>query len=350
LALVLWRLGLGLWGSLGPAAALGVLCFLPAFPWYLRSYLVSGNPVFPELYGLFGAPPERWDALTRAGLQQFLDNFGRPRTLYNLATLPWHMTVHAEAYHGALGPLFLVLLPFLALRRRLGKIGWPAGFALGFVFVWASPLASFQMRFLVPIAPILAILASSAFSRLAAAVRSACGRRAELGAISLVALLLIANLPPFTAFHERDRVGWDGWLNSVLHGVEWGVVLGAESQQAYLQRKVRSYGVWTFANRDLPQDARVLTWAGGDQFYVERDWLWAYSTLARPVAWLEASAQADYLPGLRELGVTHLIVDQELRERLKSLPVGDGPPEGWFDLLYEDHHYSLHRVRWEHAP
>jgi hypothetical protein len=37
-------------------AGLGIL---PALPWYARAFMATGNPVFPELYGIFGAPAER---------------------------------------------------------------------------------------------------------------------------------------------------------------------------------------------------------------------------------------------------------------------------------------------------
>ena len=69
--------------------------------------------MFPELYGIFGGPPDRWDEVARTGLERFFAQFGRPRTLVNQLTLPWDMTMHEERYGGALGPLFLAL-------RRLG--------------------------------------------------------------------------------------------------------------------------------------------------------------------------------------------------------------------------------------
>jgi 4-amino-4-deoxy-L-arabinose transferase-like glycosyltransferase len=334
--------GCGWKEALLPAVFLGGLALLPALPWYLRAYAASGNPFFPELFWLFGAPPERWDAQTQAGLQAFLDGFGRPLSLGSLLTLPWHMTVYAAAYHGSLGPLFLILLPGLLLIRRAGPLTWLALFALGFLLFWASPFSSLQMRFVVPLTPVLAVLAASAFARLQAAIRLAMGRKSQVAAAGLVGVLLFLNLPPFTALHERDRTGWDGWINSVLHGVEWGVVVGGESRQAYLSRQVRSFAAWEFANQNLPVQARLLTWAGGDQFYAERDWLWVNSTTARPAAWLDAQAQVDYLPWLQRLGITHLLVDREMQQRLESLlPGGD---QQVFTLLYKDRWYAIYQV------
>ncbi len=119
LTLYLWRKGNDLKSWLGPALSFGLLAMLLPLPWYLRSFFASGNPVFPDLYNLFGAfPPERWSAVTERGVNGFKAGFGDPRTLLNLAALPWNATVHAARYGGSLGPLFLVLIPGLVFSWR----------------------------------------------------------------------------------------------------------------------------------------------------------------------------------------------------------------------------------------
>lgn len=327
------------------------LSLLLALPWYLRSYLASGNPVFETLYAVFGAPPERWNMETEAGLQRFLAEFGRPRTVPNLLTLPWHMTIHAADYGGTLGPLFLVLLPLLALRRMRGVLPWLVAFVGLFVVLWALPLSSFQMRHLMPIVPALAVLGASAFGRAAALARATAGRRVPTLLSAGLAVLLVLNLPPFTFLHEVDREGWNGWLTSVLHVVPLGVVIGGESADAYLTRQVRSYAVWQFAEATLPSSARVLTWSGGEQLYTHHDRIWANSAPAIATAWAETGEEKQALTGLRELGITHLIVDR--RPPDSPDPWGayalTGPVAraAWYEQLYADPWYVLYRVRWE---
>ncbi|RPJ64705.1 MAG: hypothetical protein EHM24_22330, partial [Acidobacteria bacterium] len=52
------------WRRLLPPAALIATALLIAAPWYLRAWLASGNPIFPELFEVFGATPAlRWDAV-----------------------------------------------------------------------------------------------------------------------------------------------------------------------------------------------------------------------------------------------------------------------------------------------
>ena len=111
--------------------------------WYGRAYAASGNPVFPELYRVFGArPADRWSDASQQMLVDLNARYGRPRSVRTLVMLPWDMTVHAAIYGGTLGPAFLVLIPVLVfLRRRppapaIAVVG--AGCA-AYVALWASP-------------------------------------------------------------------------------------------------------------------------------------------------------------------------------------------------------------------
>lgn len=344
LFLNIWKADRSLASALGLAALLAILGMLPALPWYGRAFIATGNPVFPEFYGIFGAPPERWDAVTKAGLQQFLDQFGRPLTLTNFLTLPWHMTIHGAAYHGTLGPVFLIFTPFLFLRRLRGPLVYLLGFSGLYLLLWASPFSSFQMRFLVPLTPFFAVLAAAGFRRFSSAARVGIGSKGPVLMSAGLTILLVLNLPPFTFLHERDRVGWEGWLNHVLHGVELGVVVGSESQHDYLLRKVRSYGVWVFAENNLPDEAVILSWTGGDQFYTHKSRIWAYAAAARPAVRADPGDTDLILAELNALGITHMIADDEYRNRLEA--ASSGTPE-WLEILYDERSYSLYRILWE---
>lgn len=340
-----WRM------ALLSAVALGALSVLVVLPWYVRSYLATGNPVFETMYAFFGAPPERWNAQTDASLRRFLAMFGRPRTLLNTLTLPWHMTVHASSYDGTLGPLFLILLPLLILRPMRRALPWLIGFVTLFVLLWASPLASFELRHLMPITPVLGVLGASGFARGAALARAAVSRRAPALLSCALAVLMVLNLPPFTFLHEGDRVEWDGWLTSVLHTLPLGVVIGGESADTYLSRQIASYGVWQFAEAALPADARVLTWSEGDQFYTHHDRVWANSALAIGTAWAKAGHEEEALAGLRRMGITHLIVDKRPLDGPNGWNVyaltGPLARTDWYEQVYEDYSFVLYRIRWE---
>ncbi len=82
-----------------------------------------------------------------------------------------------------------------------------------------------------------------------------------------VALLLTLNLPPFVESHEPDRRGWTGWLTHVHRSLPLAVVLGAESESAYLTRTVPTYRAWQRIDELTAPDSVVLTFLSGDHLY-----------------------------------------------------------------------------------
>jgi hypothetical protein len=351
LALRLWIEDRSLHRALVLAVLLGLLSLLLLpLPWYLRSWFASGNPFFPDLYNIFGAfPPERWNNISEYGLANFKNHFGDPRTPLNLLLLPWNMTVHAARYGGTLGPMFLLLLPALVLRRRAEVTSWLLAFVWVYIALWASPVSSFQMRFLAPITPLLAVLAAEAGDRLALLLRSTLvrwGGRAFQGGM---AVLLLLNLPPFTSLHEGDRVVWDGWLTHVIHRVPISVVIGKETQEEYLIRSLPSYAAWRHINTHLPADARVLTFSGGDHFYSERDRIASDATIAHTAVWGTPRGQEQRaLRVMRQLDISYVFVDRRQLESGKLDDLAIFQPEiitDLYELVYEDNRFILFRVR-----
>ena len=336
------------------AAAVTVLfvsvALVPPAPWYVRAYAASGNPVFPDMYSLFGArPAERWSPDAERGLAEFKARFGPERTPANLLRLPWDMTVHAASFGGTLGPIFLILVPAAFIGARLRRPVAVAGLgALAFLAVWASPVSSFQMRFLVPLVPILAALGAEGARRLQAA-----GERARRGgghgvpAVTLALLLL--NLPPASGWHEPDRDGWTGWMTHILRGVPARVVFGGEPAEAYLARTVPSFRAWRFAEASLPAGARILTFSGGDHLYSRTSRLWSDATAARAATWgTPAGAEEAALAALRELRVTHVLFDKRQIEdgSIAAIAIGSSAMRACcLALEYEDDRFALYRVR-----
>lgn len=371
LAIAIWWRERSVIRPLRAAILLGLLSLLLPLPWYIRSWAASGNPVFPELYGLFGAPASRWSATSQAGLDHFMAHFGRPRTPFNQLTLPWHMTMHAGYYDGTLGPLFLLLLPFLALgigaagraeRGRGARVALGA-FAAMYIVMWASPIASFQMRWMLPVVPALAVLGAIAFARIEAAVHRA-RPHAQGGALTAaLGLLLTLNLPLFTSLHEsawdvkhRDHA-WgdrDAWLNSTLHGVPLAVVLGAQSPDDYIRRHVPTADAWRAIGTLTPANARVLAYSAGDNLYSTRDEIPALSDFNKGIAFAPIPELSRALARARARGITHLLLDKHFLARS-----GFSTFSGWdvfaltaastrardYDLMYEDDNALVYRIR-----
>jgi hypothetical protein len=256
---------------------------------------------------VFGArPPERWDRLTERGLQQFKNHFGRPRTAVNALALPWDMTMHGTLYGGTLGPLLLAGLPLIVLAATRSRTGAAllAGSAIYFA-LWASPLSSAQLRFLIPVwVPCAALLAGGTEIVLAGVPALA----ARMTVLVTLGAVLLASLPPWTVFHEGDRHGWDGWLTHVVHEPPTAVVLGGISGDEWLHAQVRTYGAWQWLNTRARPGTRILTFYSGDQLYAERARIWSEAVNARGATWGATSGDpARVQQELRRLGVAFVL-------------------------------------------
>jgi len=130
------------------------------------------------------------------------------------------MTVHAARYGGALGPIFLLLIPGLALRGS--RHSWQERAVLGMIFVylilWASPFSSFQVRFLVPLTPFLAILAARRGVRCPPGITWSLGQICVLGVVDRLAS---SNLPPLWPCTKGMRVEYKNWLTHVINVVQY---------------------------------------------------------------------------------------------------------------------------------
>jgi hypothetical protein len=205
---------------------------------------------------------------------------------------------------------------------------------------------------LTPITPILALLAAGGYERMEHALSRGRGGKFHQRALqSGLVLLLLFNLPPFTSLHEGDREGWKGWLTHVMHGAPVCVVLGCESQEAYLKRNVRSYSAWSYINAHLPEDSRVLTFSGGDHFYSERARLWSDATVARAAVWGACRGdEHQALQALKQLGITDILFDMRSLESIPAETLAIAQPEvieERFLLEYQDSRYSLYHIRGE---
>jgi hypothetical protein len=338
---------------LGSASVFVLLALVIASPWYLRAYAASGNPVFPDLYGIFGAEPaQRWGPSAELQLEHFKARFGFGRSPLNLVLLPWYITTQGSRFGSTFGPLFLVFLPIVLLRHRWTRLTGALVLLITiYVLLWASPFSSFQGRFLIPIIPLLAILGAGGF----AAAFERCSESRFPGSrrwlVAFVSILMFLNLPPFISLHEGNRQGWTGWLIHVVRRVPAGVVVGTTGRDEYLTANVHSYGAWQFVNRSLPASARVLTFSGGDQLYSNRERLWAESAMAFPAVWGAMGKDSRYVTSTLEgLGVSHLLLDKSRLDldRSKGLPIVQKEfLEEYCEEVYGDYWFSLYRIRKE---
>jgi hypothetical protein len=225
--------GIALRRRLTPARVLAFAApgILVALAWYVKNAILTGNPVYPHLFGGLNAS-------AAAELHATMASFGQGHSVADFLLMPVRLLGNGEAFDGGefLSPLVIAFAPLALLvpAPRRVRVAAVAGIA---VYVLAWFLTTQQARFLVPLLPALAALA--AFGILALAVR---GRLGRLVAGGTTAAALLAGLGI-----------------SVVYAAQFApVVVGHESKEHFLTRKVSLYDGIDWLNDRLGKHDKVL--------------------------------------------------------------------------------------------
>src|SRR5205823_7886923 len=199
--------------ALADAGVLGGAAALVAAPWYLKNWLLLGNPVWPLFFGGRGFGPLALERSNYFAAGMTIS----PRSPLGYLALPLRAYTHGDIEQRlvVLSPLYLLLPALLWLPRRrellyllIPSLGLAVGWALGFQ----------ELRYLLPVCAPLSLAA--AYALRAALARPRLGRLVQPALLGS-ALLCLA----LVGLH----VGADRPL---------GVLLGRESHDAYLRQSV----------------------------------------------------------------------------------------------------------------
>lgn len=211
-----------------------------ALPWYVRAYVLTGNPVFPFLNAVFGSP--LWE---RRNDDFNFDIFGMGHGIADLLLVPWRLTVDTsrfvEAPDGALGPLTMfgclgAALALLSRSRRAAAIGAFYGFGLATWFISAQ-----YARYLLPTLGVGAALSGCAVAYARVRLPAATG--------PLLAVCVGA----------ASVAGFIGMVGNVPGRVPWAVDLGSRTREQYLDTALRHHPAYRWMDEHLdPRTDRVL--------------------------------------------------------------------------------------------
>lgn len=322
------------------ALAWGAIAMGIGAPWYVKSYLWTGNPVYPFFYSLF--PGTRyWNAQIAESYARHQAEFGVGHTWKHLLSAPWDLVAHAHRFtdgagafpvlFGSLGPAFLALAPAVLLLRRRDRLA--AGmlvYAAAYGAVWFH--LSQQTRYLMPVLPWLALA----------------GAR---GLTGLVQERRIARLPGFAAVGVP--VAHALAIALLMAQPAWPVVTGRIPAAEYLRSTFDLYPMCEYINAYLPQDARILLIHEVRGFYLERDYLWGNQGHHDAIPWTRFRNEAAMRRFLHEeLGVTHVLVNHRILPRDAGVPKGawerplwDAIRAGTLVPEHEDRGFCLYSVQ-----
>ncbi len=281
---------------------------LASAPWYVKSWIVTGNPVWPFLDSIF--PSLNWDAYGSTIHNAYLHSTGTGTSFGSLLRLPWNLFA-TNRFGSPLGPLLLVFAPVAVLVRRERPLT-----ALLVAFAALSSVVWFyltqQPRFLSTSLLVFALLAGVGADYFLKQAR-------PIGRLIL-------------------SIGIAGWfltqsplaLNRTAMEASLPFIRGQQSRDSFLSTRVDAYPVFAYANSHLPSNARIFLLLYEDRaFYLDIRYFWANPVAQRVVRFEQIPTDGDLARQLNDMGFTHVLVNPKW-----DLP--DAPYANHFHALVAD--------------
>ena len=310
--------------------------FALALPWLVKSYVYTGDPLYPVLWKYFGGI--EWSDALHEQFWQWQNRIGMGRTPRDYLLLPVRVILYGgEGYENFAAwisktwivflPLTLVFIPWVPVARRCLLP------ALLYFIVWA--FSSQQSRFLISVLPLLAV------------------------ATAVTASWVVDGTAKLAStFLTRGR-----WVTAIRVGLASVVIAGAVVVLGWASRYVRAGSMeatrnlivdppnirewtpdpaFTFVRQQLPRSAKVLMLNINHGFFLDRDYIAdSFFEASQLNELITAAHDREGLARLFErLGVTHVMVDQAPWVRF--------PPQLWSYVRDSGHARILYRS--PHSP
>ncbi|HEX8552553.1 MAG TPA: glycosyltransferase family 39 protein [Abditibacteriaceae bacterium] len=268
--------------------------------WYARNWLLTGNPVFPFAYEIFGG--RGWTQEMATAYANDQKGFGWGRSPLDLLLLPFRLVftplnvqnvggkfvglfeTPGMLVYSVIGPALLAFgAPSVLLKNKPFVVKFClATFAFLFVF-WAA--TGQYLRYLLPAYALLCV---------------ACGwgienflRRSTLlkSAVGLCLILALAFAPVLTISHARGN---------------FAVLSGGQTPDEYLRRTFGGYQAMNWAATNAPANARFAVWGEPRCYYLQRDYFLADDAHNNLIDYKQP-----LFSQLKKLGATHVLVNTQ---------------------------------------
>lgn len=250
-------------------------------PYFIRSYVLTGNPVYPNAYPLFRG--RFWD---RGADEMSRLEHNSARDLNLFLTYPLRLSTARPFGGHVASPLFLTFLPLLLFLKPVDKLAKQL-LKLSFSLYLLSYLSLYvRSRYYLPVLCVLSAPTAYAIQR--------CWE--EKGMLRLIGTFSVALF-----------LSLNFMVTTVLTRQQIPVVFGLESASSYLSRTLPFYRVIQYANEHTQPDERILTF-GVPGFYLERDAINASVLTPGAVLFHTLKTPEKLLKRLHELQIRHVIL------------------------------------------
>ncbi len=276
------------------AVLVSVIALALALPWYLKSYIQTGNPIFPFGYSLFGGKYWTNHVNTRFLLQQF-SFMGIGRTPLDYLLLPLRLLIPQHVpYEGPISWIFLVGVVWGFVQRHDRTVRYLSMYAIITFGLWMF-FTTQQVRILLPALGALSIVLGIGLAALAA--RFSWGMRL----VTVIMLLVMA----------EGAIGfWRERSPALVNQIR--VLAGTLSRETYLRSYLEPADVLLFANRNLPPGGAILSMIEVRGFLSQHELIWGDPSTQAYIDYDQLKGIDALRKRLGELGVQYVLVSQPM--------------------------------------
>lgn len=284
-------------------------------PWLIKNFILTGNPLYPLLQGLFHTTDTSVQEGTLSisggtyhGIFQmreamYGENFWE--TLFiPIRYFFQGQDNNARYFDGVLNPVLIILSPFAFLNKAFSRDKlFFTGFAVFFILA-ATFLDQTRIRYILPIVPILSMLSVMGLINIFNWAMSRSNQlRHVLAVVFVSCFIVIMSQNIFYIINYFQKLS------------PMNYVLGKESRDEYISRHIGSYPAMKFINQSTPQDAKIrLILLAGRGYYLDRIYEDDSSMGMSFISGLVTSAKNDnsFQRHIHSQGYTHLLIRTDL--------------------------------------
>jgi 4-amino-4-deoxy-L-arabinose transferase-like glycosyltransferase len=316
---------------LGWAIALAVIAAMIYSPWVIRNAIWTGNPIYPMATKLFasdrtpalsdgvkGSNADTSGAEEHAPQDSGFGHFAIRKVLYGeslleILAIPIRVFIQGQdddprLFDGRLNPYLLIFPLFAAIpikgRKRSEQLDLEMRFLGLFALlylVFAFFLTDMRIRYIGPIIPPLTILALVGIHDLIGVISTRCSARSRWLGASAAGVVFLAFMGLNIAYLVEQF--------AVVQPLSY--LQGKVSRDEYILKYRPEYAALSFANRSLPEDARILGLFNGNRiYYSEREMICDNEGFRRAVT--TTQSPTELARRLERDGFSHLLVRLDL--------------------------------------
>lgn len=227
-----------------------------ASPWYIKSYIETGNPVWPFAYDLFGG--KNWAKELADFRQNYYAMHGAGSSLKSFLILPYSLikSSNMDGYLGNNFILYYFIFPFLVfyiIKERKSDVLILLIYSLIFIIFWF--FSAQMIRFLFPGFVVITILNSMIIDKILFNFKNKI-----LKIIIAVYLIFLA----FYSFPFRYKSDYDGLK----------LFLGIENRENYLLKNLDNYRLIKKINADENIKGKIVLIKEVRGYYLNKNYIW----------------------------------------------------------------------------